>query len=451
MNIIANNICKKLIDAGFKAYFVGGCVRDYFMDTIPHDIDITTDATPDKIQELFPNHVNTGIKHGTVSVRLGNNELFEVTTFRVDGKYDDGRHPDNVIFVCNVEDDLARRDFTINAIAYNPITKELVDPFNGKNDIKNKMIRAVGNAKDRFMEDPLRILRAMRFAIRFGFIIEPNTAVAMHDTEVLARLGECISKERITEELRKMLTCNKPVHNIFMEFSDVLNTLFPDMIPMHTPHNSPWHKHDIFEHSICVIDACNTERFDIKLAAMFHDIGKPACRTIDENDPTINHFKGHPSKSVDICKIVFNRDLRLSNKEKETILSLISIHDIVINPSDKNIRKMIINYGEDVVRAWIILKGADLSDHISPADKIDKFDNALERFNNFKQNIDSVINNMNAFTIKDLAINGSDIMNIFGIPAGPIIGDILNVLFDAVTNEIVSNNKQNLLNFITIL
>lgn len=244
----ANEICRIIQNAGFNAYFVGGCVRDTFMNIEPHDIDITTNALPASIQKLFSNHIDTGLKHGTVSVRLNKEDsFFEVTTFRIDGEYKDGRHPENVVFVNTVKDDLSRRDFTINAIAYDPVSMLFIDPFNGKTDINNKIIRTVGNAKDRFMEDPLRVLRALRFAIKFGFIIEENTARAMHDIEVLNKLTNCISKERVTNELHKILTCNKPIHDMFIEFSDVIDTIFPNMVDMHAPHNSPWHKHNLYE------------------------------------------------------------------------------------------------------------------------------------------------------------------------------------------------------------
>lgn len=448
-NVTANKIVNMLMNAGFKAFFVGGCVRDAFMGMVPHDVDITTNATPDNIHAVFPNHVDTGIKHGTVSVRVADDpELFEVTTFRVDGKYNDGRHPDSVIFVTDIKDDLSRRDFTINAMAFNPINNEFVDPFNGRDDIANKTVRAVGNAKDRFMEDPLRVLRAMRFAIKLGFNIDTDTAAAMHDTEVLDKLATCISKERITDELRKMLTCNKPVHDIFMTFSDVIDTLFPDMVAMHAPHNSRWHKHDIFEHSVCVIDNCDTDRFDIKLAAMFHDTGKPASRTTDENDPSINHFKGHPKKSLEICKVAFDRDLRLPTKEKNKVLDLILHHDDHINPTDRGIRKFIVNCGEDTVRAWIILKGADIADHVCPADKADVFNDMLTRFDMFKANIDNVVANMSALKISDLAINGRDVMDMFNIKSGPMVGKVLSTAFDAVVNGTITNDRDVLIDFV---
>lgn len=445
----ANTICAILKNNGFKAFFVGGCVRDSLMNVDMKDVDITTDARPADVQRMFPDHIDTGLKHGTVSVRVTpHGELFEVTTFRVDGAYDDGRHPDDVTFVTDIEDDLARRDFTINAIAFDPCTNEFADPFNGKNDIDAKIVRAVGNAKDRFMEDPLRVLRAMRFAIKLGFVIDDNTAAAMHDAEVLAKLDACISKERITDELRKMLTCNKPVHDIFMTFSDVIFTIIPSLKDSDAPHNNPWHKHDIFEHMLFVTDACDTNKFEIKLAALLHDIGKPATRTTDENG--VDHFKNHPRVSTDICRdVVFANDLRLSTKEAEHVLTLIDAHDVHLTPDAKNVRRMIINLGEEITRDLMVLKNADLSDHVAAPGEDDRWNDNISRFTKFRDMIDDTVANMNAFAIRDLAVNGNDIMAIFNIKAGPRIGEVLRTTFDAVINGDVANDRDALLAFVT--
>lgn len=435
-------ICRELNKHGFDAHFVGGCIRDMKMNTQMKDIDITTNADPEEVQRIFPSHINTGLTHGTVSVRLDKDSCFyEVTTYRIDGKYDDGRHPDKVIFTNSLKQDLARRDFTMNAIAFDPITETTVDPFNGEQDIKNKLIRCVGNPKNRFMEDPLRVLRAMRFAIKYGFDIEEGTKSAMHDSEVIEKLVECISKERITTELSNMLTSGKPVHDIFMEFSDVISALFPDFKKMvNAPHNNPWHIHDLYEHCVCVIDACETNRFDIKLAAMFHDIGKPDCRTHDEVTG-FDHFYKHPFRSHDICEVAFERDLRLSNKDRDNALTLVAIHDIEVKITDNSIRRMIVNYGEDLVRAWLILKKADVSDHIVAPGREKSWENLKQRLNHFTERLDSVLSNMNAFAIRDLAIGGNDVMRILNLKPGPEVGKVLNKLFESVLNNELPNEK----------
>lgn len=444
----AINVARILITNKYEAYFVGGCVRDSIMNLPPHDIDITTNALPEDVQKLFTSHIDTGLKHGTVSVRTNkDSEFYEVTTYRIDGKYDDGRHPDKVIFTPSLEEDLARRDFTINAIAKNPLTNEFVDPFHGRDDIANKTIRCVGDAKSRFMEDPLRVLRAMRFAIKLGFTIEDSTKAAMHDPEVLAKLDECISKERITEELRKMLTCGNPIREIFTEFSDIVGVIIPEMIPcINAPHNSRWHKHDIYEHMLYVTDGCETNKFEIKLAALLHDIGKPASRTHDE-DGIRDHFYGHPTVSHDILVEVIKNDLRLSNEEKYRVLALVLHHDDDIVANNKAVRRFVINTDESIVRDWLILKKADMADHKCATGEEEKWN---AKWNNFYA-IEPVLNNVmeeeTAFKITDLAINGNDLINTLQIKPGPTIGIILRDLFEAVVDERIANTREELLDF----
>ena len=453
MTMNAIKVCEILQNNGFSAYFVGGCVRDKFLEQPIHDIDITTNAKPEEIQKLFPMHIDTGLKHGTVSVKpIEESEYFEVTTYRIDGEYKDGRHPDSVEFVNDLTSDLARRDFTINAMAFNPINDSLYDPFGGLKDIENKWIHCVGNAKDRFMEDPLRVLRAMRFAIKLGFTITVNTKMAMHDPEVLDKLANCISKERITDELRKMLTCGKPVHDIFMEFSDIISIIIPEIKDcVNAPHNSPWHKHDIFEHILYVVDNCETTKFEIKLAALLHDIGKPKCRIQDENDPTIDHFNGHPKISVELAEQTFKNSLKLSNKEAELTLKLIEKHDIHVEPTDKFIKRFINRTSIDFIRDLIILKAADIKDHICAPDKQDKWNDLNYRFMVFAHNFENfLILNDNTFTIKDLKINGNDIMQILNIKPSPKIGKILNELLDDIIEDRLDNDRDELLNIVKI-
>lgn len=437
-------ICKIIQDNGFQAYFVGGCIRDMKMNTEMKDVDITTNATPEEIQNLFPSHIDVGLAHGTVAVRTNkDSEFYEVTTYRIDGKYDDGRHPNEVIFTPSLEEDLARRDFTMNAIAFDPITNTTIDPFNGEVDIKNKVIRCVGDAKTRFMEDPLRVLRAMRFAIKYGFTIEENTRHAMHDLTVLLKLDDCISKERITDELRKMLTCGQPIHDIFIEFSDIIAIIIPEITKcINAPHNNKWHKHDIYEHILYVVDGCDTRKFEIKLAALLHDIGKPDARTTGED---WDHFHDHPKISVELARKTFENDLRLSTREKEHVLLLIEKHDAGIVTSPKLMRRMLVNTSEEFVKDWIILKEADLNDHIAPEGYEDKWNDTLNRFDIFKNTIDDVIAETHAFSLKDLDVNGRDIIDTFNIKPGPDVGKILKQLFDDVIDEKCDNNKNALL------
>lgn len=443
-------VCEILRANGFEAYFVGGCIRDMMMNTPIKDVDITTNALPSDVQQIFPSHIDTGLAHGTVSVRPSkDSDFYEVTTYRIDGKYDDGRHPNGVVFTPSLREDLARRDFTINSFAYDPIDELIVDPFNGEADIANKIIRCVGDAKSRFMEDPLRVLRAMRFAIKYDFNIEENTKNAMHDAEVLNKLNECISKERITDELRKMLVCNKPISKIFIEFSDIISVIIPEMrVCVNAPHNSNWHKHDIYEHMLSVVDSCDTNRFEVKLAALLHDIGKPASRVVGDG---CDHFYGHPEVSENIARDIFAHDLIISNLEKIRVLNLISMHDIYINDSPKAMTRFLANTSEDFISDWIILKGADLSDHIAPEGKHEEWANTWERFNNFKANIDNIIANANALKVTDLAINGRDIIEIFNVKPGPKIGEILRQTFEDVLDEKCANDREALLEHVKTL
>ncbi len=442
----AMEVVKMIRDEHFEAYFVGGYVRDFLMHKDPKDIDITTNALPEQIQKIFKSHVDTGLQHGTVSVRPNkDSELFEVTTYRVDGKYDDGRHPSEVTFTPSLEEDLARRDFTMNAIAMNPLDCSLTDPFHGYDDIQSKIVRCVGDAKQRFMEDPLRVLRAMRFAIKYGFTIEDSTKTAMHDTDVLAKLDECISKERITDELRKMLTCGNPIRDIFMEFSDIVGVIIPEMIPcIGAPHNSRWHPHDIYDHILHVVDGCKSNKFEIKLAALLHDIGKPFSR-VHDNEYNCDHFYDHQLVSVEIARDVIAKDLRISTRERERVLGLILHHDDHISPEYKHIRRFIVNTSEDLVRDWIFLKEADIMDHRCPAGEEDTWNDMLQRFELFKKNIDIVVEQENAFKITDLAVGGKDIIDLLNIKPGPIVGQILKDLFEAVIDEQVENERNALL------
>lgn len=448
----AIEVVRMIRDNYFEAYFVGGYVRDFLMNKDPKDIDITTNARPEQIQKIFKSHVDTGLQHGTVSVRPNkDSELFEVTTYRVDGKYNDGRHPSEVIFTPSLNKDLERRDFTMNAIAMDPTNWSLIDPFHGYDDIQNKIVRCVGDAKQRFMEDPLRVLRAMRFAIKYGFTIEDSTKAAMHDKEILDKLEKCISKERITDELRKMLTCGNPIRDIFMEFSDIIGVIIPEMIPcIGAPHNSKWHPHDIYDHILHVVDGCKTTKFEIKLAALLHDIGKPNAREHDE-ELNVDHFHGHQLISFDISKVVFDNDLRVSTKERELILNLILHHDDKIGSEFKFIRRFIVNNGEDFARDWIILKSSDLADHIFPEDKKSEWEKDINDFEFFKAHLDDVIAQENAFKITDLEINGKDVIETLNISPGPRIGEILKATFNAVIDELITNDRETLLKFIKTL
>ena len=439
-------VVKKLHENGHAAYFVGGCVRDVLMGKKPKDIDVTTNAFPWEVQKLFPRHVDTGLKHGTVTV-MENGEGFEVTTYRIDGKYEDGRHPTEVTYTTSLTEDLSRRDFTMNAIAYDPITEEYSDPFHGREDIQNGIIRAVGSPKARFMEDPLRVMRGLRFSIKYGFMIEENTKKAMLDPEVLQKLSDCISKERITEEMRKILTCGNPVRDRFMEFQDIIKTILPEITPcIGRNQNNAWHKHDVYEHTLCVIDACDTNSFEVKMAALLHDVGKPASQV--KGDDGFDHFYGHPLIGRKMSEEILEKDFRVSKREKDRILDLVEFHDMEIRPEPKNVRKRLNQFGEEFLRQWHVLKGADLSDHVCPPGKENMRMDTMSRYQAYLPALDEVLTKESAFKISDLAINGKDVMDHLGIKPGPEVGKLLSQALNDCMEEKVSNDRDDLLTYV---
>ena len=286
----ANYLIDIIEKAGFEAYQVGGCVRDYFMQKECNDIDITTSARPLELEEILKNnnikYIETGLKHGTVTA-VFENDNFEITTYRCDGEYNDNRHPESVTFVREIDDDLSRRDFTINAIAYNPNKNEIVDLFGGREDIKNKVIKTVGNADERFNEDALRIMRAVRFASTLGFEIEENTKNAVFKNKELLRN---VASERIFTELVKLLMGDN-VFSVLTEYKEVIAVIIPELIPTFTcKQNTVWHLFDVYTHTAKTVEM-SPKIPEIRLIMLFHDIGKPVAKTTDENG--VDHFKGH--------------------------------------------------------------------------------------------------------------------------------------------------------------
>lgn len=432
------DLIKIIQNNGYEIYLVGGCVRDLIMGNEPHDWDMCTNAEPLELVILFNKEHLTinpkGLAFGTVTVWF-HNEEFEITTYREDMTYGDGRHPDSINFVKNIETDLARRDFTINAIAYNPISDTLCDCFNGKEDIKNGIIRCVGNANDRFEEDGLRILRALRFAIKYGFSIDKNTKTGMFSN--LDNL-DSVSKERITQELEKMLVCGRPISKYFIEYVDIIVKIFPELKPcVNFNQNNKHHKHNVYEHLLAVTDLCKTNNFVIKLAGLLHDIGKPNVYTVDKQGN--GHFYGHPDKSYEILKESLRVNLRLTSEQYCKLLELVKYHDMSIPSSKKAVRRLIRNFGTEFLDDWFILRQADRDDHIfSEKDEWSLLSPCIETYN-------LILQEESCFTIKDLAVNGKDIMKELQLKQGKEIGVILNKLLDLVISEEVENTKENLL------
>ena len=419
--------------AGYEAYAVGGCVRDSLLGKKPQDWDICTSARPEQTQGCFDHCVLTGVKYGTVTVLRGHN-AYEITTFRGEGDYSDSRHPGEIRFLDSLHEDLSRRDFSINAMAADP-DGNVTDHFDGLHDLHHGLIRCVGEPRERFTEDALRILRALRFASRFDFTIESRTAEAIHELrDSLLK----VSSERIRKELSGLLV-GKGVRGILTEFSDVLGVILPDLAPaMGFDQKNPHHLYDVYEHSLRCVTLV-PEREELRLAALLHDIGKPLCFTIDEKG--IGHFYGHAEKSGDLCQAIMRR-LRYDNKTAASVTTLVRHHDIYLQPAtEKGMRRYLSRFGEETIRDLITLRRADAL-ATGTADK-----EALEAsLKETEALLDCLLVQEGRFTMADLAVNGSDLIAI-GVTRGQLIGKILNRLFEGVIEGIYQNQRDDLVKY----
>lgn len=433
----------RFADNGYPLYIVGGCVRDIITGSKPHDWDLCTPATVPEMKALCESEglsmswTDTGEKHGTITIHF-DGELYEVTTFRIDGDYSDKRHADNVKFTRSLYEDLARRDFTMNAMAADLGTGDIIDPYDGQGDIKGRKIVAVGNPDYRISEDALRMLRALRFSIKYGFGIDSWLADAIH-----AHKSEInnVSKERITDEFRKMFEPNKPVSSVFMEFSDLITEIIPEIKDcVGFWQNNKYHKHDVYEHMLSVVDLCDTGKFEICMSALLHDIGKPDAY-VEDNEGQ-GHFYGHPKISEEISKDVLEKRFSVTKKEKERILALVEGHDMPVIESEKSMRRHLCRYGENYFADWFILKQADMDDHIYPNGPDAAHPNNVK---SMKGIFDKVIKDRMAFKIKDLKADGNDIMEACGLKPGKQVGVILNKLLSNVIDGNIDNVRENLI------
>lgn len=433
MNIIIPKDVEKIIEhlnsAGYEAYVVGGCVRDSIMEKAPHDWDVCTSATPEVVKSLFSHTTDYGMKHGTITV-FADKEGYEITTFRAETDYSDHRHPDTVEFVTDLNSDLSRRDFTINALAYNN-KSQLIDVFNGLDDIRNQIIRCVGNADERFKEDALRILRALRFAATLGFDIEDKTSEAIHYN---VHLLKYIAEERKRDELMKLLGGNYTT-KILLEYSDVIAEVIPEIqLCVGFNQNNRYHCYDVYEHMVHAVENGITpiEKF----ALLIHDIGKPHCYTEDKKG---GHFYGHPAISEEIAKDVVNH-LKFDNDSKKTILELVKYHDIEIPITKKSVLKLLNRLGEERALQLMDVKLADILAH-APGTQ----DALIEKWKIFNRLLGEVLVEEDCFSRKNLAVNGNDIKAL-GVAEGPEIGQIIQTLMDEITSEQIANEKEVLLN-----
>lgn len=413
---------------GFEAFAVGGCVRDTILKRAPQDWDITTSAHPLQVKQLFRKTLDTGIKHGTVTVMIGR-VGYEVTTYRIDGEYNDSRHPEKVEFTADLIEDLKRRDFTINAMAYNPQIG-IVDAFDGLGDIERKMIRCVGVAEERFGEDALRILRAVRFSAQLGFEIEEDTMKAIKE---MSSTLENISAERIRTELEKLLLSDNPSKLITAYDTGITQVILPEFDKMmECMQNTPYHKYNVGEHTIKVIENVPKNRV-MRWSALLHDVAKPEVMILDKKGRT--HFKGHAEKGSEMAPDIMRR-IRMDNKTIKTVSRLIACHDD--RPAENGctseaVRRSVHKIGKDIYREYLQLAHADFQGK-SDYGKEKGYEGYLYICEQFEY----IIQNDICTSSKEMNISGKDLIAM-GCPAGSTVGDVLDELLDLV----LSNPEKN--------
>lgn len=425
---------QRLTNAGYEAFLVGGSVRDLLRGTVPEDYDITTSATPAQMQAVFAGErvIETGLKHGTLTVLLAELPI-EITTYRVDAEYTDHRHPDKVVFTRSLTEDLARRDFTINAMAYHP-TKGLVDPFGGQIDLENEMLRSVGEADRRFTEDALRILRGLRFSSVLGFAIESDTAAAMvRQKHLLCH----VSAERVAVELKKLL-CGKRVQEILCRYAEVLSVVLPELGAMvGFDQKSPYHCYDLMTHTAVTVAHIPPEPA-LRLAALLHDIGKPDCFTVDESG--IGHCYGHAARSAEMADAICHR-LKLDRATTERVVRLVHRHDRQIEPTERAIHRALSELTPDGFFDLLTLRRADT------AAKASEFSERIEQIDGLERLARNILAQKPCLSVRDLAVDGTDLMAV-GIAQGKEMGRLLSLLLKAVIEGTVENEKTALLRYL---
>lgn len=426
----ARYIIGQLNKNGYEAFIVGGCVRDSILGKAPNDWDITTSAKPEKIKEIFRRTVDTGIQHGTVTV-LVDKDAYEVTTYRVDGIYEDHRRPREVLFTVSLEEDLRRRDFTINAMAYND-EKGLIDVFGGIADLKQGVIRCVGRPEERFDEDALRILRAVRFAAQLGFTIDPDTRDAMKKQ---AHFLRDISAERIQVELTKLIVSDHPgmlVDAYELGLTSVFLPEFDEM--MVTEQNNPHHLYTVGMHTVKVMENVPATVV-LRYSALLHDVGKPACRHTGEDG--IDHFYGHQLKSEEMARIILRR-LKMDNNTISAVRNLVRYHDYGIGSEEigiKAFRRFLAGLGTDNFEDFLAMRRADMAGQSDY--NLESRERAVSDMERMYQ---TVISEDQCLKISDLALNGRDLMEL-GMKPGHEMGDMLKLLLEQVLDDPGKNNR----------
>lgn len=420
-----------LESAGFEACAVGGCVRDSLLRKTPDDWDITTAASPEQMKAVFRNFhcIETGVQHGTLTVVIGS--PLEITTFRLDGEYEDNRHPKSVEFTSDLSADLARRDFTVNAMAYSP-SQGLSDPFGGQEDLKNHVIRCVGEADRRFNEDALRILRGLRFASVLDFEIEDKTADSIHKNKVLLKN---ISVERISKELMRLI-CGAGAHRVLSGFADVLFEILPELSPMYkNSHDNPHHCYDIYEHTLYSLENVHPDPV-LRFAMLLHDSGKPASKTFSQDGRA--HFYGHQKVSAELAAQILAR-LKVPNRFRDEVLFLVGNHDRwEIYEKPENMKKYLARFGLDRVLELLEVMRADVLSQ-SPEYRF-----RLEKIENAEQTAKEIAALEPCLSLKGLAVNGKTLMA-NGIPEGKTLGAVLSALLGEVIDGKTKNSSEELI------
>lgn len=442
-------ILQQLNKHGYEAYIVGGCVRDSLLGKQPNDWDITTSAKPEEVKAIFHRTIDTGIQHGTVTVLVDREVLddgsgslashtdyaFEVTTYRVDGVYTDHRRPESVCFTASLEEDLKRRDFTINAMAYNP-EQGVIDIFGGQEDLEKGIIRCVGEASERFDEDALRILRAVRFAAQLDFVIEDQTREAMRDQ---AKFLKDISVERICTELTKMIVSKHP-ERLEEAYELGLTQMFlPEFdVMMQTPQNNQYHLYDVGHHTLKVMEAVPATTV-LRYAALLHDVGKPKCKTTDETG--VDHFYGHQELSAKMARTILRR-LKLDNDTIDQVCRLVKNHDYGLSgdgPGMKSFRRFVAQLGAEHFADFLEIRKGDMAGqsayHLEQRRQVIAHMEAMYA---------EIIEQKQCLKLSELAIGGKDLIAI-GVKPGPDMGRILKALLDRVLEEPELNTREQLL------
>ncbi len=428
-------LCDLLRKAGFRAWIVGGCTRDLLLGRSVHDWDLTTDARPNDVMRVFKRVIPTGVQHGTVTVMLGN-AGYEVTTLRGEGTYSDGRHPDSVTFVSDLHEDLARRDFTMNAIALDPQSGELIDPYGGRDDISARRIRAVGDPSSRFNEDGLRVMRATRFSAVLDFRIDPPTLSAIPTAlETLAK----VSMERVRDEILKTLAAPRASDALRTMMSvGIMRVICPALVALNGCEQNAYHAYDVWEHTLRCVDACPNDPI-LRLAALLHDVGKPSVRSIGDKTQDYT-FYDHEIVGAKMAEGIC-LSLRLSNDERKRVVEIVRHHLVVYTDewTDAAVRRWLRRVSTELVNDVLVMAEADINAKgTDPQEQLD-------RMARLRARVEQACQSGWALSARDLAINGSDLMRELGLKPGPMIGQVLHHLLERVLDDPAVNERDELL------